>query len=155
MSQPKQRSKLMSYEDVVENEYYAITINPSDKYQYFRCENRLGKCLCAIDPILYYNKNCFEYILWPEISSRGRVHYHGKIKIINKNFFYLSVVPHLLSRATVYMDEIKDENWENVYCKKQDKFHEYVKLHHYMVIPIRNNIQECSDDPYSELEIDN
>lgn len=135
MTFPKQRNELIDFEDLEINKWYAFTVNPIDKYQHFRSFNRSGECLKDLNSIFCHYK-AYEIDLYPELSKKGRFHYHGIIKVMDKVWFYLSVIPHLLSVATISIKEIKDEAIWLEYCRKQHEFHDYITLNHFTPIPL-------------------
>lgn len=79
-------SLLLSSEDVTELKNYPLTINPYDQYE--EDENRFNMVSAQVYQFLKNFKYC-TFILFPEISQRGRIHYHGTIVIKNKLQFYL------------------------------------------------------------------
>jgi len=67
--------------------WYSISFNPDDNHQYFNEEyilQRLKKFnqYWNVTFNKYLNNTCY-YKLQMEISSRGRLHYHGRINIVN------------------------------------------------------------------------
>lgn len=143
MDSPSYKAKniLVDYEDLKEDTDYTFTYNPCDKYQHFKSHQRLILFNKDLKEILLYK--CFEYSLFPEISKKGRLHLHGTIRIIDKNEFYINVIPYLLSRGTIAITlekEIKTEknkykDWLG-YCTKQKSFHQYYSIQTFQSVPI-------------------
>lgn len=122
-------------EDLVENKCYAITINPCDKYQHFHSMMRLEKCIDDLDKILA-DIGCYEYVLYPELSPKGRFHWHGFFVVIDKIRFYSYSIPHLLRCGTVVLKELVDvEEWKK-YVHKQDVLHRWINKNTKYFLPI-------------------
>lgn len=78
---------------------------------------RLRKVINHLKTML--NSEYIAYRLYIEVSTHGRIHGHGYIRVCAAREFYLFTVPHLEKLATVDMEEITDEEgWED-YCQKQ------------------------------------
>lgn len=131
----KKRNILIDFEDLIKDQWYAITINPCDKYQHFKVLNRIGTCLEDLNKVFMFYKG-IDYEMYPELSSKGRFHWHGKIKIKDKVHFYTTIIPYLISKCTITLKEIgKEEDWED-YCTKQKEFHDYIEIMHYTNVPV-------------------
>lgn len=138
----KSKHVTIPYEDFNVGEWYAITINPCDKYQHWEAGNRVGRLLTEIkSDIIFFN--IMQYELWMEISSKGRLHFHGYVKAEKeneKNFFFISGLPRLLRKCTVVLKELDENEMEwNRYCRKQWQFHLYILQMHYTEMPLRIN----------------
>jgi len=131
----RKRNIIPCFEDLKVNEWYAITINPCDKYQHFRDPNRIGKFLNTLEDLLFHT-GVYKYKLWVELSPKGRLHLHGKIKIINKVNFYTNVVNYLTTRATVVIKTLEYEQEWFIYCNKQWELHDYIRDNHYTSMPL-------------------
>jgi len=130
----KAKNQIPNMEDLIEGQRYAVTINPIDKFQYFAAQQRVNNCAVALDTILFYNNA--KYKLYPELSSKGRFHLHGYITVMNKIEFYLFSVPYMLSRCTIVIKELKDEDKWDEYIHKQNDFHNYVQNQCLIEVPI-------------------
>ncbi|AXH77558.1 MAG: putative replicase-associated protein [Cressdnaviricota sp.] len=136
----KPRNDIPSYEDMLIGVRYAITINPCDKMQKFRDPLRLTSFLNEISKLLYHNNKIYRYTLYPELSPKGRLHYHGYITILDIDTFYLYSIPNLLKMSTIVIKPIKEESkemWQN-YCIKQSDFHSYILEHYMTITPLVN-----------------
>lgn len=120
---PKYDMKIIKPECVELNIPYAITVNPCDDHQYFKLDtsSRIESCkifmIHCID-----NMAATPIILYPEVSSKGRIHWHGLIKF--KTYpdvlkFFITHVPGLLSKASIEIDTISDPHVWDEYCTKQ------------------------------------
>lgn len=97
---------------------YAFTINP--EIQHKEDSDRLRKVIRLLQRIL--NSAYISYKLYIEVSSQGRIHGHGYIRICDTREFYLTFVPYITARATVVIEDISDdEGWE-IYITKQCAF---------------------------------
>lgn len=122
----KKKNQIPNYEDVSTGVLYAVTLNPSDKFQHFNMTSRVNKTIVDLESILFYNDA--EWELYPEISCKGRIHFHGYVSIRDKNNFYLYNIPYLLKRCTIVIKDIhsfEDPTYWNEYIEKQLTFHAY------------------------------
>lgn len=90
------------------NTEYAITIGPSDGHQYFKSLNRMEDFRNYWRLFVLHNnpKHC-HMVLHPEVSSGGRLHFHGTIKFSSRKSlldFYVRTLPALRDRATYEID---------------------------------------------------
>lgn len=112
----KKRWSCIKPEDMVVSQGYSITMNP--KEQYFGKWSRVTKCksdLCK----LFSPFSCCSAEVYMEVSSGGRIHFHGVIKIKEIMEFYLFALPELQEYGTLEIDKINNpEIWE-AYCTKQ------------------------------------
>lgn len=109
-------------EDVAVGVEYTFTINPDDTRQYFGSPNRLGlfheywsKRLLE----LFYSKAAYWFEI--EISSNGRLHMHGIVRIENIQALYLYTIPALVMLGSTEMDTIEDRGKWVEYMLKQAK----------------------------------
>lgn len=113
--------KSITPEEMVACTWYTITLNP--KNQFFdetatRHTPRLAECIDYLYECLAYLKNV-RIELYPEISSLGRVHYHGILKVYDIFEFYLKDIPMLKDICSFEIDKIDSmETWIK-YCTKQ------------------------------------
>lgn len=113
---------VLSPEVIEQNVFYTFSFNP--KVQPVR--HKAGfKCSAFTewqnDVLRTFRKSTNAmYDLNLELSRAGRLHYHGKIKILNIINFYIQDLPHLADEGVIEIDTIKDsEVWEK-YCHKQE-----------------------------------
>lgn len=132
----KVKNQIPDMEDLKVDQWYAITINPQDKYQFFNKVERHDKCLHKMRDDVLQTLESYDYILWPELSPKGRFHVHGKIRVVDKINFYSYCVPALLSRGTLVIKLIEQEDEWNKYCTKQSEYHEYLNENTVHVIPL-------------------
>lgn len=116
---------IISPENIVKNEFYSFTINPSDDYQYWNTsswEERI-KSLSAYMTHYMLKKINARVVLHMEFSRTGRLHFHGTICFIHTRQiqeFYLMTIHWLLDRAQIEMDTLKDQQVWNTYCRKSN-----------------------------------
>lgn len=129
MALPKDtsRCKCLDMEDIEINVEYAITINPSDKFQCFDYMKRMD-CFKKlfnekIRPLVSFGDMCTQ--LYLEISKMGRLHYHGTIEFQNEEDigeFFLNKIHLLIDRTSFEIDTISDpEIWYDYCTKQKDK----------------------------------
>lgn len=136
----KKRNEIIDFEAVNTETDYAITINPCDKHQFFKDNHRIGTFMEDIHRILYNSSKVYKYRLYLEVSPKGRLHWHGYIKIKDPIQFYLYSVPHMLALSTVVIKPIDDsEVWYN-YCNKQLVLHTECLSNHFTKMPVTNDI---------------
>lgn len=119
------RQQIPNIEDIVIGNFYTLTINPSDKGQYTKSMKRITECISHGSYILNnYFPDCIAY---PEISKKGRFHWHGILRFNHSDEiceFYIKL-PILLMDNSVEIDTISNgEKWLE-YCKKQHVFRQY------------------------------
>jgi hypothetical protein len=126
--QTYESSKLLSIEDVKLDTKYTFTVSPCDDHQYFNEDDREEKFRKLFK--MYFKKwiniNVF---LYPELSPRGRLHFHGTImfkteKSIKK--FFLFYVSDILRKSQIEIDTIGDADTWRIYCSKQAKYFGWV-----------------------------
>jgi len=141
----KAKHVLIPLEDVDTDMWYAFTFNPCDKYQNFNCLQRIGKFIGAMEHEVFgIFRDCYTIHCYPELSPKGRLHLHGRIKVRGKINFYCDFIPRLLRLGTVVMKEIDDyPNWEK-YITKQTQLHTYIHLNHFVDMPLEYG---HDDDP--------
>lgn len=132
MNQKHQKAKGSQYsdtfivapEDIDINVCYSLTINPSDDFQFFNSSSRLNQSREWMEYILFLYGQKIYINIFQEVSRRGRIHYHGKIKfktIEALKTFYVEHLHNLLSKAHIEIDTISNpEEWDE-YCRKSDK----------------------------------
>lgn len=110
------------YEDCSENDIMAITMNPQDGYQCFDkayVSDRLLVVNSKFSKLLIEKLEHCSYYLRTEISTLGRVHYHGYVIIKDKRKFYLNIHK-LMPLCTFKIKNIDDiDEWET-YISKQN-----------------------------------
>lgn len=109
-------------ENIVEGTIYAFTYNPSTQpYRDGIGPNPIKFWWDNIVDEFNEYKYC-ELMLYPEISSMGRLHFHGVIIILDTAKFYYYTVPEMVKNASIEMDTVKDELVWYEYCTKQEVF---------------------------------
>jgi len=87
----KKKNQIPDMDELITGQIYSLTINPTDRIQYFHETNRFIKCVKdIIEKVLLYQ--CLDYQLYIEISKKGRIHFHGCIRVKDKFMFYLYAV---------------------------------------------------------------
>lgn len=133
----KPKNQIPEMDSIFTGIAYAFSFNPSDKHQYFGQSNRLNKCVSDLDSIFLYKS--MKYELYPELSRKGRIHFHGYVIFDEPIEGYMYSIPLLLKHGTITIIPIEDSLKWMEYCCKQYKFHEYcqynliqvpIMLHH-------------------------
>lgn len=119
----KPKTQIPEMDTIVTGVTYAFTYNPSDKHQYFGQSNRLNKCVADLDTIMFYKS--MRYEIYPELSRKGRIHFHGYVIFDEIVDSYMYSIPFLLKHGTVVIKQIDDSVTWMQYCCKQYKFHEW------------------------------
>lgn len=133
----KAKTQIPEMDDIIAGQPYAFTYNPSDKHQYFGQPNRLNKSVVDLDSILLYKS--MKYELYPELSRKGRIHFHGYVVFDQIVDGYMYSIPLLLKHGTVVIKQIDDNNTWLQYCLKQYKFHEWSQNQQLIQVPIMIN----------------
>lgn len=138
----KKRNELIPFEEFEVGKYYAITLNPCDKYQHVTSGNRIGTALQELFTKIIVHLDLY-YELWMEVSPKGRIHYHGYCKAEKENkkiLFYICGLPRLLTVSTVVLKELSDDfSWKR-YVTKQWQLHQYIHQMHYTKMPLRRPV---------------
>lgn len=121
----KARNLIPEYEVFECDTSYAITYNPCDKIQHFRAHDRLTLCTAEVLEKVFFSMHTFEIVLYPEISKKGRIHYHGYITVFDKDAFYCHNIHHLMTHGTCVIKAISDKAVWFKYIMKQATFHKY------------------------------
>lgn len=112
----KNGTKNLSPECIKVNTFYAYTIAPNDQYEYWNAkstEERLESF--KIYWQVYIQILTAEIVCITEISSLGRLHFHGKIRFKtqkNINDYFINNVYQLHQHCRTMICEIKDEGWD-------------------------------------------
>lgn len=141
--------KCISPEDVIVNTEYAFTFNPS--FTPYGSGNRIHLST-------YYNElvDVFKSLkycqirLYHEISSKGKFHLHGYIKIIDVMDFYILDLPILRKEGTYEIDVINDDDvWKKYvlkglhimepYCKKHKMPYELCNYDGYKILYVKKD----------------
>lgn len=116
----RQRHTVPKFEHVSEDDVFAITIAPDDDWQYFKKTDRLKVFKDKFRTFLTFTiKQYAQLELFVEVSSNGRLHYHGVINIRDKMGFYLYAVPALEEQSTVCIKAASEMHEWYAYCTKQ------------------------------------
>nr|DAW08393.1 MAG TPA: Rep protein [Bacteriophage sp.] len=116
------RSKSLKVETIDVTKYYSITVSPSDHHQYFESKERLKMFFNWAQITFYRLLLNTEYEMHIEVSPMGRLHLHGKIKLLNKERllkFYLYDIPRINNISVFEIDTISDMVKWDTYCTKQ------------------------------------
>lgn len=100
--------------------YYSVTINPES--QYWDSPSRLTSWLRHVHTKLVRIDPSFKYLLFIEISKRGRLHLHGYFRLDTDQLidFYLSVPRILEGIGQFEIDTVANyETWYNYIQKDQ------------------------------------
>lgn len=128
---PYKKEEIISPEDIIPKVRYAITINPSDKRQFFECTDRIDKLKDSMIQLLLQVPNV-DIDIRMEVSRAGRLHFHGTISWSNheaiKHFFVIQIHQwmqiHNISIVKIGKDDSTNEDlidhnnkWDE-YCSK-------------------------------------
>lgn len=115
-------SKLVSPELLTSGQKLAITVNPSDCFQWFESpEDRFSLVTDYVYKLFKGIPN-LTLELYPEVSSKGRIHFHGYIGIKDIMNFYIMFVPLLIGRNHIEIDTLsQDQKVYETYIKKSVK----------------------------------
>lgn len=107
-----------------EEEWYALTINPQDDYQYWNenTDTRLKMFTDNIKIVMHRILQPCRYELYVEVSPVGRLHLHGKMRFNNKSTiirWYISQIHKLGKVSHFEIDTIEDMKIWDEYIKKQ------------------------------------
>lgn len=120
----KEKYSAPAPEDVTADAAYAVSISPSDEYQWFSdgsITNRLK--LFVISALIRLKKIAgIDLLLFTEVSQGGRLHFHGYAKITSVPLFYLKGIRQLQKYGTYEIDTIKEREKWDVYCMKGVKY---------------------------------
>lgn len=109
-------------EEMKKFDCYAISINPSDRYQWTEVkddEHRFRQTLLTLLVKLKNIRGVSALKLYTEISSSGRIHFHGLINFNDLVKFYTIGFRQLSKFGTFEIDFIKDQDVWTKYCSKQ------------------------------------
>lgn len=113
------KCKFVKPEDVVEGTEYSFTYNPEHQPSRKGIEVNGFKVWWQAQKTLIGSYAYCDIVLYPEISSLGRWHFHGTISIRDTIPFYHDTVPRMAFNASIEMDTIQDESIWDVYYSKQ------------------------------------
>lgn len=118
----------MKLENISTETKYSITINPSDRIQYYSKPGRLNMIHKRMVRIVNSMKHWCDVELYPEYSfsenshatkSEGpRLHYHGTIQIKDLDYFLELGYTALKDVSQFEIDTIEDPDVWDTYCKK-------------------------------------
>lgn len=129
---PEVGSKILSPEEMIRcnaeaTKYtvgkFSLTISPDDSFQYFGKEDRFILFVAETVRWLKLHLNNSNVTLFPELSGRGRLHWHGWIEVpkIRIREFYLFDVLRLQSMGHIELDSCLQETHDvyDCYVRKQ------------------------------------
>lgn len=103
--------EVVELEDVNIGEWYAVTINPSDQFQFFNHKDRIRACVNNLRKHIIPESCTVYFELYPELSHTGRFHWHGFMQFDDYNqvmHFYLNMIHYITQHATVSMKRFFD-----------------------------------------------
>ncbi len=113
------------------NIYYSCTMSPSDQHQFFRSNSLQRVSLFYKDTFGLLSSFVLDYAtlkLVLEITSRGRLHYHGTIMFHDSFGYHLNGAYHLSQSMNVDIDTIDNmDNWERYYLKDKNIMYSSIK----------------------------
>lgn len=110
---------VLNMEDIELETLYTFTMNK---------RSRIGILKKDIRDYLIHFKTISPYVQYymvPEISPKGRLHYHGTIRFTAHRdifSFYYNILPVLAEDCSIEIDTIKDINEWNKYIIKQQRY---------------------------------
>lgn len=121
--------------------YVSITINTNDTCQYFRFSTH-RRLRYAVR--IYYNicrllTNVAKFELYPELSEKGRLHYHGTIKFDNVFEYYCHILPILSEISNVKLKPIDDIDGWKLYMLKDRGIMESGLTNHALPYELRHD----------------
>lgn len=147
-----------SGDHLLKNVWYAITINPSDKFQYHTSGDKrfkyVYKYLCNNYLNIWKNFG-IEFILIPEIKMPDhpkltRIHYHGKIRFTKKiGLFkwYIHFYDTIGKNYNIKITTITSPSDWDLYCFKNSDLMEPMCKHYKLNYPVTStNIKRVPDD---------
>lgn len=110
------RSKQMHHED----EDLTITLNTNDTLQFVQWQTarRIPYALRCYYNISRLLKQVSTFRMYPEISPKGRIHYHGIINLYDSFEFYSHIIPLLNEVCMFEIDTIDDMDYWESYIQK-------------------------------------
>lgn len=115
---PKPRNQIPAMETIDPSVTYAFNLNPSTQYE--NQKKRFHICINAHTILLKLlgDDKIVTWVLHPELSPTGRVHYHGTIQIHDPFNFYIRLSKFLEQSTVVIKPITPDDKWHD-YCHKQ------------------------------------
>lgn len=151
----KLKNVFVKPENVVVKKLYAFNYNPEAQPKVGKL-NSVKEWWELIEYIVCGNMRYCNVKLYCEISSTGRYHFHGYIRLTEIYGFYTIDNPLLVQHGTVVMKEIENDDWED-YILKQQYFMQtalqkelYGPLVKFKGLVRINNIEDSAFDPQSE-----
>lgn len=129
--------KCPSPEDIAVGVKYSFTYNLNDLYSLAQGLNlqhaKVVNFFDMVNEIVCAVKGC-GITMYPEVSKRGRVHFHGYITVTDKMLFYMHDVNHLALHGNFEVDTIGDPLIWDLYINKNRELTydwlKYVKVDH-------------------------
>lgn len=116
------RNAVPEYETLIPGDTYAFTLNPSDEYQKWDCDDRIKYVQRFVNRLLLTDS--FTYELYTEISHLGRIHFHGYMTMVNGFKFLLNDVRRITQAATIVVKPIDNpEIWEEYITKQASRLY--------------------------------
>lgn len=132
MADPTHKIKINS---MLQNDIaYTFNVSPSDSHQYYRSNslNRFSDFYKSTFQL--FKKYVLDYAdinLVPEISSKGRIHYHGTIKFKDTVSYHLVGAYHLQQATNIEIDTIDNlDNWHKYMYKDKTLIMPFIKNLH-------------------------
>lgn len=125
-------TKNFKNKEMLSAQTYSFTLNPSDKHQYWNEKlRRFEKVVTNIKKLLGFILYA-EYELYPEISIKGRVHFHGYLSVLDPVNFLLYDVKKLETCSIYEIDTIANpEVWRSYIQKDKKKMKSYCSFKNY------------------------
>ncbi len=117
------RLKILPMEFIELNRWYTFTLNMKTPIECLGVS--IKRYVKKITKLLH---PCCEYVLYPELSCVGQLHYHGTIRFKNTSkvfLFYRSLYG--ITDLAIELDTIDDPDVWTRYCTKQIKYKKIYK----------------------------
>lgn len=99
---------------------YTLTLNPDDSHQFMGKIDRFRKCIKKVLTKLSFIHHA-HYTLTPEISKKGRIHFHGKLTVLHPVDFQLYDVISMMKWSIFEIDDLTHPTVWEAYVKKDLK----------------------------------
>lgn len=152
-------SSYITPEDVETDKWYAITLNPCNKFQFYKLKNTSRFSHFKASMVTLLKKHfTFPYRFYVEMSSKGRLHLHGRVKFDTLgqsldlyNFFMriedLNLCTYMFSNLKESLSVDKKKQYKDwaTYSKKQFKYWEKLGCNSCILYSVEYNIDSRYD----------
>lgn len=108
--------------------------------------------------ILLVKKPYQDFILYPEYTKEGHLHFHGTIWYTNKLHFYTMLTQWRIHKGYIKVKHpasTKDILAWTIYCMKDQALHKRYRIHKYNIKQrFKQSVLKCFSNRYSSLRLD-